>query len=52
MSLVEHLGAIGHRATVACAECGATVRRRDAFLVDGDAFCCVLHEVEHASRAA
>ncbi|WP_186377274.1 hypothetical protein [Curtobacterium pusillum] len=47
MSLVDHLGHIGHVTTVQCAECGVSIRRRDAFFVDGEAFCCVLHEVEH-----
>jgi len=50
MSIVDHIGHLGRVATVACDECGAIVRRRDAFLVDGAAFCCVLHEVEHFVR--
>lgn len=50
MSLVGHIGHIGHVFSVQCAECGEPIRRRDAFIVDGEAFCCVLHEVEHFVR--
>ncbi|MGY2899949.1 formylmethanofuran dehydrogenase subunit E [Curtobacterium sp. PvP017] len=51
MSLVDHLGRITHRSVVHCAECGDPIPRRDAFVVDGESFCCVLHEVEHAVRS-
>ncbi|MGG7308119.1 hypothetical protein ACQXVK_13130 [Curtobacterium sp. AB451] len=50
MSLVDHLGHLAHVATVRCVECGEPIRRRDALMVDGEAFCCVLHEVEHFVR--
>lgn len=48
MSVVDHIGHIVHTSMVRCAECGDSIRRRDAFFVDGEAFCCVLHEVEHS----
>lgn len=48
MSVVDHLGHIVHSQSVQCAECGQAMRRRDAFIVDGRAFCCVLHEVEYS----
>lgn len=48
MSVVDHLGHIVHSQSAQCAECGQVMRRRDAFIVDGDAFCCVLHEVEYS----
>lgn len=51
MSLVDHLGHLAHFSSVQCAECGAAIPRRDAFIVDGEAFCCVLHEVEHFVRS-
>lgn len=49
MSLVEHTG---HATIVECAECGTVLNRREAFMVHGEAFCCVLHEVEYFVRTS
>ena len=47
MSLISDV--IRSQTHATCATCGATIAKWDALVLDGKAFCSVLHEVEYVA---